>query len=541
MTAEKTQKTNLETILRPGQVVGDRYCVDRLIGKGGMAAVWAGTNQRTGKRVALKVILRSFASTAEADEMFRREALAASRVNHPNVVNVFDVIDHDGMACIVMELLDGEPLSAYLSRKGLLSVEEAIALILPAMRGVAAANAQGIVHRDLKPQNIFVCIGSDGSILTTKVLDFGISVVVAKALDAEVATVVTTHGTPAYMSPEHITNASDIDERADVYGFGILLFESLTGQVPFAGEPGPSLLMRILNDPPPKASFYRPDLRPALVSIIDRALAKNREDRFPTLNHFIRVLEEHFLPTSPLPRSLTPMVGVPLLERASGVADPVVQMVRQGEGSGMHRLQQTRALFALPMDADGESSRRFVTLNRSLTDTATTGKAPFAQRIGSKGRTMLASVGAFLGALLLVGWLAMPRHDPPPTPALQIHTAPVGGPVPLAPAANPAPTIPEGPPTPARVETPPEAPLQARTQVSVTEPEPDRLVPAAAKRSGRPAAVKGRTRPKVGVEEALSIPLLAPPALAPPPEPPAPAASRAAVGSRAGTLSPDDF
>ena len=129
-----------------------------------MAAVWAGTNERTGKRVALKVILQSLATTREAQGLFQSEALAASRVNHPNVVTVFDVIEHEGMACIVMELLDGEPLGSYIARKRFLSVSEATALLLPAMRGVAAAHAQGVIHRDLKPQNLFICISGDDTV-----------------------------------------------------------------------------------------------------------------------------------------------------------------------------------------------------------------------------------------------------------------------------------------------------------------------------------------------------------------------------------------
>src|SRR6202142_877116 len=249
----------VETILRPGQMVGGQYRVDHLVGQGGMAAVWAGVNEHTGKRVALKVILLSLSTTRDAQNLFHREALAGSRVNHPNVVSVFDIIEHEGMTCLVMEMLEGESLGSYIARKGFLSVNEAATLLLPAMRGVAAANAEGVIHRDLKPQNIFICIGSDGRLITTKVLDFGISVMREKSLDgAQVTQLLVPHGTPAYMSPEHISGAPDIDERADVYGFGVLFFEALTGQLPFLGEPGPALLVRILNEPAPKVTLFRP-------------------------------------------------------------------------------------------------------------------------------------------------------------------------------------------------------------------------------------------------------------------------------------------
>jgi serine/threonine-protein kinase len=257
-------KNTVETVLRPGQVVGGQYRVDHLIGQGGMAAVWAGTNEHTGKRVALKVILLSLSTTREAQDLFHGEALAASRVNHPNVVTVFDVIGHEGMACIVMEMLDGETLAHYLAREGALSVDRATALLLPAMRGVAAANAQGVVHRDLKPQNIFICSEPDGRIVTTKVLDFGISVIVERGIDTSSAPK-SALGTPGYMSPEHILGAANIDGRADVYGFGLLLYESLTGKMAFPGEPNTALFDRVLTKPALPVMVLRPDLPSGLV------------------------------------------------------------------------------------------------------------------------------------------------------------------------------------------------------------------------------------------------------------------------------------
>ncbi len=535
MTTENAQPTGLETILRPGQVVAGKYRVDRLIGKGGMAAVWAGANQRTGKRVALKVILRSFAASPEADEMFRREALAASRVNHPNVVNVFDVVDHEGMTCIVMELLDGEPLGVYLAKKGVLSVAEAIALLLPAMRGVAAANALGIIHRDLKPQNVFLCIGAGGRVLTTKVLDFGISVMVERASGAD--TVVTTHGTPAYMSPEHIMNAPDIDERADVYGFGVLLFETVTGQLPFSGEPSPALLIRILNEPAPKASLFRPDLRADLVDIIAIAMAKNPDDRFSTVEELVRALEEHFLLVAPLPRSLTPMVGVPLFDRPSsgaGVAAPMLGPVRRKASSQDPSGGATRQLFRLATDGGGD-----VGASRPTSSRGRAGKAPatttelasqdlMAVGILDGRRPILASVGAFVAALLLVGWLAMPRHRAPATPP-----ANPPAPVSASPAAAPSPpAVPSVPVAPMPPLGEPSGPMVAAPGDDV--PAQSKASNASARRPARASAAPLRSKVRNSIE---------PKPLAPP----APAASPRAVEApmlpppRAGTLSADDF
>ena len=158
ISAEAKGECSVDASFVPGQLVDGKYRVERLIGVGGMAAVWAGSNERTGKRVALKVVLRSLASTPAARELFYTEGLVASRVNHPNVVTIFDVIEHEGMTCMVMELLDGEPLSRLLERKGSLSVQEATWLLMPAMRGVAAAHAQGVIHRDLKPVSVKVVV-----------------------------------------------------------------------------------------------------------------------------------------------------------------------------------------------------------------------------------------------------------------------------------------------------------------------------------------------------------------------------------------------
>lgn len=272
----------------PGQLVDGKYRVERLIGLGGMGEVWAGTNEHTGKQVALKVILRALASTPEARELFTTEGLVASKVNHPNVVSVFDVIEHEGMACIVMELLEGEPLSDLLERNGRLNAQEAAWLLIPAMRGVAAAHAQGVIHRDLKPQNIFLCTEPDGRIVTTKVLDFGISVLIDSVIDRSLGPFV---GTPNYMPPEHLAGVPVIDGRADVYGFGLLLYETLTGRMAFPGEIGEELFCRIINQPAPSLADLRPDISQGMVQIIDKAMAKPPDLRFANLNELVAAIE----------------------------------------------------------------------------------------------------------------------------------------------------------------------------------------------------------------------------------------------------------
>jgi hypothetical protein len=275
-------------------------------------------------------------------------------VNHPNVVTVFDVIQHEGMPCIVMELLDGESLGSYIAFRGFLTVSEATAVLLPAMRGVAAAHAKGVIHRDLKPQNIFICIGPDGRVVTTKVLDFGISVMVERAMDGVAGPIpALAMGTPAYLSPEQLVGGARVDERADVYGFGVLFYEALTGEMPFPGQPGEELFHRIVNDPAPPMTLFRPELPSGLVRIIDKAMAKKPDDRYANLNLLLCSIEDERAPATPVPRSATPSAGVPayaLRDTLSGSSPSAVEAVVNQEPSG--QFQETQLFIARPTEKD---------------------------------------------------------------------------------------------------------------------------------------------------------------------------------------------
>jgi eukaryotic-like serine/threonine-protein kinase len=349
-TATAEDRTQQDASLRPGQLLDGKYRVDYLLGQGGMAAVWAGTNVRTGKWVALKVLLPALSATPGVDALFQREAWAASRVNHPNVVTVFDVIQNEGAACIVMELLTGESLDIRLAREGRLSLAEAYGLLLPAMRGVSAAHAEGVIHRDLKPQNIFICVGPDGRAVTTKVLDFGISLI--RAVDSPLAGAPMPMGTPAYMAPEQIAGEA-LDERADVYGFGVLFYEALAGRLPFLGDPGAALYQCILYEQAPPLAELRPDLPAGILQAIDTALAKDPERRHANVDAMIGALEMELMPATPLPGAHAPGATTPQAGAAeathSARATPQVSLGR--EPSGEH--QATRFLVGFPLSAQG--------------------------------------------------------------------------------------------------------------------------------------------------------------------------------------------
>ncbi len=286
--AKPTQQT-----LSIGEVVADKYRIERLLGSGGMAEVYAAINIRTERRVALKWILPALAASPEVLARFRREALAAGRINHPNVVTIFDAVEHQGSACLVMELLSGETLADRMKRTGPMAFVEAVAIMLPAMRGVAAAHFHGVIHRDLKPDNIFLCLDADGSIRDCKVLDFGVSklTVADAATTADITLSGNVVGTPEYMAPEQVRAGKTADHRVDVYSLGVVFYEMLAGRPPFVGEHFSGLMLDIMQrDPPPLASF-RSDVPRRLAGVIHRALARDLDRRYVDMPTFIMAVE----------------------------------------------------------------------------------------------------------------------------------------------------------------------------------------------------------------------------------------------------------
>jgi serine/threonine protein kinase len=284
---------------KPGDLVAGKYVVEQLLGEGGMGAVFAATHRFTGKQVALKWMLPELARDEDAVHRFMREAQAAGRINHPNVVDVYDVGQHDDSFFLVMELLRGEPLTSALSRRDL-TVREVLDLLLRAMRGVAAAHRQGVVHRDLKPDNIFLAYEDDGVGREPKVLDFGISKVSNEGqINPRLTRTGAVVGTPYYMSPEQIRGSDSLDRRADVYAFGVILYEALTGQVPFIADTYGALVLEIATGTPKTPDDLVPGLPVELSRVVMRAMARNAPDRFSDLESLIHALEPFLHDTVP--------------------------------------------------------------------------------------------------------------------------------------------------------------------------------------------------------------------------------------------------
>jgi tRNA A-37 threonylcarbamoyl transferase component Bud32 len=261
-----------------------KYRVVGRIGAGGMGVVYRAEHVVTGKALALKWLQPQRADEPRATERLIREAQAAARIRHPNVVDVYDVAEQDGAVFLVMELLQGETLRDRLGR-GVLDAHACLELLLPAIRAVAVAHREGVVHRDIKPENLFVTRDADDphrSLL--KVLDFGVSKLVDGAPTAGTLTVTGAPlGTPHYMSLEQLQAERDVDARADVYAFGVVLYECLTGQRPFDGESLTAIVVKVATEVPRHPRELRPELGEALCAVVLKAMARRREDRQPTL------------------------------------------------------------------------------------------------------------------------------------------------------------------------------------------------------------------------------------------------------------------
>jgi eukaryotic-like serine/threonine-protein kinase len=266
-----------------GQVVAGRYELEELLGRGGMSSVFRAHDRVLERKVALKILHERFSGDPTYVERFRREALAIARLSHPNIVTVIDRGDFEGRQYIVFEAVSGPNLKELLAERCRLPSAEALALVHQAARGLAFAHEQGIVHRDVKPQNVLV--DADG---VAKVTDFGL---VRSSEGGDGLTLPgTVLGTSDYLAPEGATGGR-ADARSDQYALGALLYELLTGEVPYPADSAVAAAARHVRDPVPSVRAKRPDVSPRIDGVVRRAMAKRPEDRFPSTDALVAALE----------------------------------------------------------------------------------------------------------------------------------------------------------------------------------------------------------------------------------------------------------
>ncbi len=279
--------------LQTGQILDGKYRIIRELGSGSMGAVYEGENLQIHRRVAIKVLLPSVAQRKDTVQRFEREAQAAGRIGSEHIVDVLDLgIMADGGFYMVMEFLEGMTLRDRIRSRGRLTPRDIVPVAQQLLTGLELAHDAGIIHRDLKPDNVFLMREHAGQPDFVKILDFGVSKF--NPLNCEdgmsMTRTGTVVGTPFYMAPEQAKGARDVDERSDLYSVGIILYEAITGQVPFHAGTFNELIFKIVLETPPPPETFVPDLDPAFGRIVRRAMAREANGRFQSAAEFREVL-----------------------------------------------------------------------------------------------------------------------------------------------------------------------------------------------------------------------------------------------------------
>ncbi len=316
-----------------GQVLDGKYRLDSLLAEGGMGSVYRATHVMLGKTVAIKLIKAAIMTSPEIVRRFQREARAATALNHPNIVSVYDLGQTpDGTLYIAMEFIDGPSLKALIQAGRSIPPERTISILRQVAGALAVAHKHNIIHRDLKPHNIMLATASDGSELA-KLVDFGI----AKTFDeaTQLTSLGSALGTPYYMSPEQIEGRA-VDGRSDLYALGIILYEMLAGEVPFADQSTPAVLVRQLRERPARPSLKNPAVSLALEAIALRCLEKDPEQRFQTADDFAAALKD---------------ASATLSDAASGATLPMNRAVTPSQDATIPMPRPSPAPSAAPLPA----------------------------------------------------------------------------------------------------------------------------------------------------------------------------------------------
>ena len=483
--------------INPGDMLLDKYRVDSVLGQGGMGFVVAARHVDLDELFAIKLMLPGALDDPDAERRFLREARASVRLKGEHAVRVHDVGRRpDGSLFMVMEHLVGTDLKTYLAERGPLPVEEAVSYALQACVGLGEAHDLGIVHRDLKPANLFLTKRRDGT-PCIKVLDFGIAKQMANRQSQELTKSGTVLGSPLYMSPEQMIQAREVDKRSDLWSLGVVLYELLTGNVPFEGDTFAQVVYRVTTLAPLPPHALRPELSAEVDAVVLRCLEKDPDKRFESVDALAVALRSIL----GLPASTRTMALADTLDQTTGAPPP--RPTSPSRSVDEHAPTQPGVLEA----ATGPATTAMSSSRDQMRSSQAQGSLAATSKRSSTGKIAL----GVIGAVAMAGVASISLRGPT---AREASTEPSVAPAATSPAEvtaqSASPT--EAPIAPASAEPPvaaasaPSPEATSTTTADVRSLKPAQPVPAKAEKTKKTEKAKPTTAPSPVATSTSSAP-----------------------------------